>query len=90
MAHRDISGPMLRLLYAACRKEATPSKILDLVLDGVSEAQQVMDMTGDMDVHHYYEGYQDAFLEVANYISSVKENKLPEYRALLSLQDPKE
>ncbi len=88
MAHRDISGAILRTCYAACRKEATPSKILDLVLDGIAEAQQVMDMTGDMDVHNYYEGNQDAFLEVANFIASVKEDKLPKYRALLSLQDP--
>lgn len=91
MVHRDISGPILRACYAACRKEATPSKILDLVLDGMAEAQQVMDMTGDMDVHNYYEGKQDAFLEVAHMIAPIKSKQESRWMALLSMERvPKE
>lgn len=85
MASRDISGPLLRSCYAATRKGVTPSKILTLALEGIVEAQQTMDMTGDMDVHDYFTGYQDAFLEIAHMIAPLKENKHAFWMSLLSM-----
>lgn len=83
MGSRDISGPILRVCFGAVRKETTLSKLLDWVLEEMATAQKDMDITGDMDSHHYYEGMVDAYEQVALWIAPFKMEMGEEYCKLL-------
>jgi hypothetical protein len=75
MSHRDISGTILRSCFGAVRKEATPSKLLNHVLEEIASAQRDLDITGDIDSADYYAGMIDAYVAVAQWIAPVKKEK---------------
>lgn len=75
MAHREISGQLLRVCFGAVYKEATPAKLLTFVLEQIAFTQRDLDITGDMDSAMYYTGFIDAMEMVAHQIAPIKEGK---------------
>ena len=84
MASRDFTGAMLWVCFGAVHTKATPSKLLDFVLDEMASCQRDLDKTGDSDSADYYEGMIDAFEMVALWIAPLKQNKEPQFNELLS------
>lgn len=80
---RDISKAALRVCFGAVRKEITPSKLLNMILEELASNQRDLDVTGDMDDAYYYMGVGDTLERIAHWIAPLKQDKEPAYNLMV-------